>query len=197
MTDRRNEFLLEVYRQCSAHLDRHVLIPWQSVGVIGAALAVFLLKKQFDSSSEELDYVLTVAVLLCAWLCANLYDANNWFDRNLHIIANVERQFLSSSDLKEIHPFFGEHRFQRSGHKVRLLRHFMIQLAMTIGIWVLVLAFHYSQRLVGVSGTGLCSVRSLPYVATVLGAIFVFWIRGKTAADTAKLFNAAPGKPIT
>ena len=194
MNHDREEFLVEVYRQCSAHLDRHVLIPWQSVGVIGAALAVFLLEGGPGSSREELDYVLSVAVLLCAWSAANLFDANNWFDRNLHIIANIERQFLVASDAKEVHPFFQEHRFQRDGYKVRLLRHFRIHLAMTVGIWALVLLFHFSHRHPAVAD--LCTARALPYLMTIAGVLFVFWIRAKTASDTASLFKSAPGKKI-
>jgi hypothetical protein len=198
MDDRRDEFLIEVYRQCSAHLDRHIMIPWQSVGVIGAAIAVFLLEGPLDKgkATSELDFVISVAVVLCVWLCANLYDANNWFDRNLHIIANIERQFLNLTDLIEIHPFFGQHRFERDGHQARLLRHFKIQFAMAVAIWVLVLAYHYSQRLYGMVDATLCSARSLPYFITGIGIAYVYWIRTRTSSDTARLFKASPGKKL-
>jgi hypothetical protein len=195
MPSGRGEFLIEMYRQCSAHLDRHILIPWQSIGVIGAALAVFLVEGKLDAVSD-LDFLLTLAVVLCFWLAANLYDANNWFDRNLHIIANVERQFLNSSDLREIHPFFGEHRWGQLG-RLKLLRHFRIQLTMTIAVLALVLAFHLARRVLvdGCLPSGW--TWGLPYVALVVGLICVFDIRERTFDETRKLIALSPGKELS
>ena len=51
--EKRAEFLLEVYRQTSAHLGRHILGVWQCVGVVGAALIVFAQEKDKPGTALE------------------------------------------------------------------------------------------------------------------------------------------------
>lgn len=41
MDSPRTEFLLEMYRQTSNHLNRHILLVWQSVALLGGAYAAF------------------------------------------------------------------------------------------------------------------------------------------------------------
>jgi len=90
MTDRRDQFLIEMYRQVSGHLNRHILVTWQSIGVVAGALAVFVLGDKLDLKTDaRFDFVIGVVILLCAWSCAHITDASNWFDRNLHIITNI------------------------------------------------------------------------------------------------------------
>jgi hypothetical protein len=64
-----------------------------------------------------------------AWLFANLYDASYWYNRNLVIIANIERQFPGHDNLKEIHYYFGKHR-----KKSAMITHLKIQYALGLGI---------------------------------------------------------------
>jgi len=90
--DRRDDFLLEMYRQTSSHLNRHILLSWQSVGVVAGALAVFILGDKLELKPDaRLDFVIGVVAVLCAWSIAHVFDANNWFERNLHIITNIWR----------------------------------------------------------------------------------------------------------
>src|SRR3546814_2866580 len=42
----------------------------------------------------SLDVAASLIILLCAWLYAHMLDAAYWYNRNLVIIANIERQFL-------------------------------------------------------------------------------------------------------
>src|ERR1700687_2057949 len=99
---RRDEFLLEMYRQTSMHLGRHVAGVWQCVGVVGAAFVTFAVDKDKPLS----DYACALVILLCAWLIATTLDASNWFNRNIAIIRNIERLFLKPSDAKLVHPYF-------------------------------------------------------------------------------------------
>jgi len=196
---RRDDFLLEMYRQCSNHLNRHILVTWQSVGVVAGALAVFLLGDKADlNTHSRLDFVIGIMTLLCAWLYAHLYDANNWFDRNLHIISNIERQFLKPSDSSEIHYYFTLHRSQREGNaKLKLAKHFQIQWLMTVVLWFLVLAYHFYQRVY----PGLRSpienfeaVRSIPYVLTTLCLIYCVHVAKDRKKDYEDLLRKSPGK---
>lgn len=158
--DKRAEFLLEIYRQTSAHLGRHISGVWQCAGVVGAALIVFAQ----DKNNPLNDYACTLVVLLCGWLAATTLDASNWFNRNLMIISNVERLFLSSADLKLVHHFFEEPR--PAGKQAK---HFVIQLYLSGAVWLLVLGYHCAERVVpGLSlpWSNFQPSQALPYLIT-------------------------------
>lgn len=137
--DKRVEFLLEIYRQTSSHMGRHISGVWQCVGVVGAALIVFAQ----DKGGPLNDYACSFVVLLCGWLAATTLDASNWFNRNLAIITNIERLFLKSDDLKLVHYFFEEHRPVGQHAK-----HFYIQLCLSAAVCTLVLIYHFSERVI-------------------------------------------------
>lgn len=204
-TDRREEFLLEMYRQCSNHLDRHILVTWQSVGVLAGALAVFVLGDKLDPNTDvRFDFVIGIVVLLCAWLFAHVYDASNWFDRNLHIITNIERQFLKPSDSREIHYYFLAHRPQRDSSNKKpdvvspkLLKLFQIQLIMAAALWILVLAYHFYQRVYPgfhLSLDYFQAARSIPYVMTAFCLSYCIYVAQHHRNDYKKLLIKSPGK---
>jgi hypothetical protein len=191
---RRDKFLIEMYKECSSHLNRHILISWQSVGVVAGALAVFVLGDKVDPKLDaRVDYIIGIVVLLCGWLCAHLYDANNWFNRNLLMIANIERQFLRPSDSLEIHFYFTRHR------SAKLLKHFRIQWLMTVSLWILLLLYHFHQRIY----PGIHSPwdhfevgRTIPYVVAALCFGYCVYVRKDRRSDYEKLLARSPGKVI-
>jgi len=104
---RRDAFLLAMYREVWNNINRHMTVVWQSAGVLAGAFALFAL---VDKGAFNVDVASALLVLIASWLVAHTYDANGWFSRNLVIVANIERQFLRSSDDREIHFFFKRHR---------------------------------------------------------------------------------------
>jgi hypothetical protein len=136
--DPRQEFLVEMYKQLMADINRHIMVVWQSVGVLLGAFAVFA---SVEKKVLSPDIATSLIVLLCGWLYAHLLDASYWYNRNLAMIANIERQFLNASDLRNIHYYFGSH---RSNNK--MIIHLWIQTALGIGLYVLVLLFHFLNR---------------------------------------------------
>ena len=107
MDERRDEFLLAMYNQLLNDINRHIMVVWQSVGVLVGAFAILAL---VEKNLISLDLAVAIVVLLCGWLCAHLIDAGYWYNRNLVMIANIERQFLLESDLRDIQSYFGAHR---------------------------------------------------------------------------------------
>jgi hypothetical protein len=187
----REELLLRMYDQMFNDIDRHILVVWQSVGVlVGAFTILSLTEKQVIT----VDLASGLIVLLAGWLVAHLYDSAYWYNRNLIIIANIERQFLRASDLRDIHYYFGAHR-----PKNRMISHLRIQYALAIGLTGLVLLFHFITRVL----PGMTSVasfdpqRTIPYV--VLGAAILY------LADSARterrkyeeFLQNSPGIPVT
>jgi hypothetical protein len=138
MEDYRKGFLLRMYDQMFNDIDTHILVVWQSVGVVVGAFAVFAL---VEKNIIPIDYACSLMVMLSAWLIAHLYDASYWYNRNLVIIANIERQFLTASDLKDIHYYFGKHRA-----KSAMLTHLKIQYWLGTGIALLFTCYHFATR---------------------------------------------------
>jgi len=185
----RNQFLLEMYKQMWGNISRHIVI-WQSISVLLGTFAVFaLVEKRIIS----LDFASALIVLISAWLLAHVIDANYWYNRNLKIIANIERQFLTSDDLSLIHPYFGE------GGRTTILDHLQIQGLLGGGVYLLVIVYHFSERIfpgVGGSWHTFEFQRTLPYLVSV---VCIVWLRRqerKQKSTYEKLLIQSPGAPI-
>lgn len=188
--DKRSEFLLETYRQTSTHLGRHISGVWQCVGVVGAALIIFAQ----DKDKPLNDYACALVVLLCGWLAATTLDASNWFNRNLAIINNVERLFLTSADLKLVHPFFGAHR--PAG---RLAKHFHIQLLLSGSVCLLVLTYHFLERVhpgFSLPWSSFQFSRALPYLLTPIVVVALALLQRHYQGKDTDFQQDAPGISI-
>ena len=186
----RRDFLLAMYAQLMNDINRHIVVVWQSVGVLFGAFAVFAL---VEKNIISLDIASSLIVMLCAWVIAHVYDAGYWYNRNLVIIANIERQFLRQSDLREIHYYFGRHR--KTG---ALITHLEIQMYLAVGVALLVLATHFFTVVLLVwqkakVGTGLTY---LPWAAAVGGVLFWGWARHKASERYNTFLQNSPGKEI-
>src|SRR3546814_12158683 len=108
-----------------------------------------------------LDVAASLIILLCAWLYAHMLDAAYWYNRNLVIIANIERQFLLNSDLQDIQYYFGAHRSKKN----RMISHLKIQSALGVAVGGLVIFFHFrsEERRVGKECVSTCRSRWSPY----------------------------------
>lgn len=185
--NKREEFLLETYRQTSTHLGRHITGLWQCVGVVGAALIVFAQEKDKPLN----DYSCALVVMLCGWLAATTLDASNWFNRNLAIITNVERLFLNAGDLKLVHPFFGKHR--KPGDYAQ---HFQIQLWLSGAVALLVLCYHFAERVApgfSLPWTSFQIPRALPYLLTPIMLIVLVRLHRHYSTKDAEFQQKSPG----
>jgi hypothetical protein len=127
-----------MYGQFFNDINRHLTVIWQSVGVLLGAFAVFAL---VEKGILSFDLAAALVVLLSLWLVAHVHDASAWYNRNLVIIANIEREFLRSADLKAIHYYFASHRKPGS-----MISHLKIQRALGYAVLALVLVYHLSNR---------------------------------------------------
>src|ERR1700733_12699076 len=91
----RSDFLIAMYNQMMNDINRHIIVVWQAVGVLFGAFAVLaLVEKQIIT----MDVAASLIIILCIWVIAHVYDSSYWYNRNLVIIANIERQFLRHED---------------------------------------------------------------------------------------------------
>lgn len=183
----REDFLVEIYRQMFADINRHILVVWQSVGAVLGAFALLALAQD---DVVPLDWAIGLILLICVWLGAHLIDASYWYNRNLAIIANVERQFLGRDDLKQIHYYFGKHRPDNV-----MIEHLSIQAAFGVGVAGFVLLYHFITRVVGsVDVQAPIDVPKLvPYAVAVIGAAYLLRLRTKTGEKYQEFLRESPG----
>jgi len=184
----RKEFLFKMYEQTWGNINRHLTIVWQSVAALIASAAVLSL---VEKNIVPIDIAVGLIVLVSVWLNANLYDANTWYNRNLVIISNIEKQFLDPEDAREIHYFFSEdHR------KYTLVDHLQIQHHFGIAIALVALIFHFLTRVYPGFSLPIDKFdpqRTFPYLIAVLGIGYLSWFRTKQAAQHEKLVRRSPG----
>ena len=182
--------LLEMYKQMFNDINRHILVIWQSVGVLIGAFALFSLVR---GQIIPIDLAISLVLLISIWLIGHLYDASYWYNRNLVIIANIERQFLKKADLREIHYYFGKHRETAS-----MLTHLSIQWWFGLGVAILVLLYHFSTRLLPkLPCFWTCGLeRMLPYLVLVAGVILLFFLRKDRNESYESFLRNSPGKVV-
>jgi hypothetical protein len=191
MNSDRKELLLKMYDQLFNDINRHIVVIWQSISVLISAFAIFALVEKNIISP---DLASAIIVLLSAWLLSHLYDAAYWYNRNLTMIANIERQFLVKDDLKNIHYYFGKHRPINS-----MLTHLKIQYALGVGLCCLVVLYHFMTRVIPGLNLGFDhfdSVRTLPYLILFLSFFFIKWIRKNRQRSYKEFLDNSPGIEI-
>jgi hypothetical protein len=186
----RSDFLIAMYNQMMNDINRHIVVVWQSVSVlIGAFAAWSLIEKRIIS----LDMAATLIVIIAIWVIAHVYDAAYWYNRNFVIIANIERQFLTKKDLREIHYYFGAHRSKNS-----MLTHLKLQMFLAIGVAALVLGIQFFDT-IWPALPDLCAIPSVSYVPwlTALVGVGVWYYRRDLAQRKySEFLENSPGKSI-
>lgn len=180
--DARTQLLLRMYDQMFNDINRHIMVIWQSVGTLVAAFAVFALA---EKDVITIDVATTLIVLIASWQLAHVYDSSYWYNRNLVIIANIERQFLLADDLHTIHYYFGKHR-----KTVSMLHHLRIQWYLGVSIALLVLAYHFIHG--PLTGTGGVA-RMLPYVVGAVSCLLLAWLRRNRMDSYREFLANSPG----
>lgn len=186
--DDRKEFLTKMYDQMFNDINTHILVIWQSVGVLIGSFAVFALS---EKGIIPIDLAICLVIILASWLMAHLYDASYWYNRNLVIIANIERQFLKKEDLKQIHYYFGKHR-----SKSAMLTHLKIQWYLGLIIAILFLIYHFISRVLpGIheSVSNFEPFRALPYIVTVVCTLLLAKLRSNRQQSYAEFMQNSPG----
>jgi hypothetical protein len=192
MTERET-FLIEMYKKMWDNIDRHIIVVWQSVGVLAGALATFAIVDK-EKLFFVLDYATAFVVLAAAWQLAHVLDANFWYNRNLLIIANIERQFLLLSDVRDIHPYFQKHL-----HSSDMLDHLKVQRFFGLAVLALVLIRHFALRVApGIysSWSNFEWQRTLPYLALIGGGWFLYALARRQRRSYERLTATSPGKGL-
>lgn len=189
--DERKEFLIKIYEQMFNDIDRHILVVWQSATALVAGLAVLALA---EKGILPIDVGIALFVLLAGWLLSHLIDASYWYNRNLVIIANIERQFLAKEDLRRIHYYFGAHR-----PKNRMITHLRIQFVLGVGMATIVLLYHFWDRVypgIVASDSSFDLLRTFPYATAIAVAVFICWLIRHSRRSYEEFLKNSPGVDV-
>jgi len=184
----RVELLLRIYDQMFNDINRHIMVVWQSIGTLIGAFAFLALA---DKHVISMDLAVSLVLVVTGWLLAHLQDSAYWYNRNLVIIANIERQLLEASDLREVHYYFGKHR-----PKNKMITHLSIQYSLGLGTALLVLGYHFGTRVfpgIGESWSTFDPVRALPYIVALACTAYVVWLRRKCKDKYEEFLTNSPG----
>ncbi len=187
----RHDFLIAEYNQLMNDINRHILVIWQSLTALVGSFTIYAL---VEKNVISIDIAASLGVLIAVWTLCHIFDASYWYNRNLVMIANIERQFLVTSDLKDIHYYFGKHR-----PKNRMITHLKIQIGLALGVVIVVICFHFSERVYPGFSAPLANfefMRLLPYLLLGLGTWFILWIHSQRREDYEEFLRNSPGKAI-
>ncbi len=178
-----------MYDQMFNDIDAHLKVVWQSIAVVVGAFAIFSL---VEKKVISIDVASTLVVVITAWLLANLIDAGYWYNRNLVIIANIERDFLRDTDLREIHYYFGSHR-----PKNKMFSHLRIQFAFGVAIGIAVVLWHFLERVLPALRQALFDpAAAIPYAVMAAAVIYLIRLRRYGDRKYQEFVQNSPGKEI-
>jgi hypothetical protein len=188
-TENRQELLLHMYDQMWRNIDRHIIVVWQSVVVVISAVAAPLLSK---AEPVNADLTTAVLIMICGWGIALALDGSYWYNRNLVIVSNIERVFLSREDLHDIHYYFEGHR------RNKMIENQLIQAILSGAIGTLFLAHHFWTRVLPELSVHnrFDPLRSAPYVVALATVVLLLKFRAHIARNYGKLQKRSPGMKI-
>lgn len=187
----RKQFLLHMYDQMFNDINRHISVIWQPITVL---VGSFALMAAGTRDILSIDLAVALIVALVGWLIANVYDSAYWYNRNLVIIGNIERQFLKQTDLRHIHYYFGKHRRKQS-----IMTHIRIQWWLGLVIGGLVLLYHFFTEALKICpyiSTPAIDFRlelTLPYIVAVVIFVGVFLLRKHRIKSYDEFVRNSPG----
>ena len=187
----RADFLQKMYVQMFDDIKTQFQVVWQSVGVLAGTFAIFSL---VEKNVIPIDIATALVVLVAVWLMAHTINASYWYNRNLVIIANIERQFLTKKDLQQIQYYFGSHR--KTG---KMMAHLRIQFVLGLGIAGVVLGAHFASRVypaIGVPDSTFDPMGAIPYFVAIGGGLWLWNEHESTKKKYDEFIQNSPGVDI-
>ncbi|HVY53953.1 MAG TPA: hypothetical protein VHA13_05480 [Gammaproteobacteria bacterium] len=193
--DERKEFLLHLFDKAWDDIGSTIKVIWQSIVILLGAIATIIFTK---AKVIPITTTYTIAIIAIVWMLAHIENAAYWFNRNLAIIANIERQFLNEDDSENIHFYFTAHR------PAKMAPHFQLQYWFLITIAICLISYYSKVKLPPFfkhfSSSSYCnyifSSIDFPYLTAILGTICLYYFRNKNINKYNEFKKLSPGKEI-
>jgi hypothetical protein len=188
----RDTFLIEMYSQLMNDINRHIIVVWQSIATLVAAIAALGL---VEKGVIPLSIAVSLILLVATWLLLHVIDASYWYNRNLAMIANIERQFLKDTDKNEIHYYFTKHRPNNA-----MISHLKIQRLLALAVAALVLVFHFTVDILPAIQNScifeLSILNLFPYIIALLSTLYCIKFQGKKNNNYLEFLANSPGREM-
>lgn len=194
--DYRREFMLHLYDKLWMDTEITIKMLWQTILIFFGALATLVLTKYQLSTSNlffPLNMTYTAMILAIMWMLGHIINSSYWFNRNLAMITNIEKQFLNKKDEKLIHYYF------LSPRPFKMLPYFKLQFIFILIVGILLILYHFFNFFLPLyKELNFCSllVKSVifPYYIGIAGTIFLFLLH-KAGENKYNEFNIkSPGE---
>lgn len=188
----RKDFLIQMYNQLSSEIDRHIRIIWQTVGLLISAFAIFAL---VEKNILPIDLAASILILVSGLSLAIIIESNYWYNRNLVIIANIEKQFLLESDTRDIHNYFASHRRNNA-----YLDMMIIQIVFILILLGIVILYHFSVQVypfIKMKNLVFAPMKTVPYIVITIGSIVLKYFHKKRVNDYNNFLENSPGIEIS
>jgi hypothetical protein len=188
---RRYDFLLKLYDQLWNSINARLSLIWESIGILVSAFAIFALT---EKNIISLSIASAIMVVLSAWYIAHNIDMSYWYNRNLAMIANIERQFLFVEDAKLIYWYFISH-----VKKNKMVTYLQIQTMLGFGISLIVLLLHIIQNVFPIIRCEKPFTYEilLPYILLAIAIWLLIRFRNKRNKEYDDFLKLSPGKDIS
>jgi hypothetical protein len=188
--DDRKTFLISMYNQLCNEMDRHIKITWQIVGVLLSTFTVFAL---VQNELIPLDLATDIVIVVACLALGIIIESNFWYNRNLVMVANIERQFLEPNDASEIHYYFIKHR-----DKNAFIDMMKIQMIFVLLILIIVVGYHYNEVVLPSLNpeNDWDFLKISPYLILVTSSIILYKFYKKRIVNYNKFKTLSPGKPM-
>lgn len=187
----RSDFLLRMYEQMFRDIAQAYTVVWQSAATVFASFAAIALAA---NGIIPLDIAVSVVLLVLAWFRLNVIECAYWYNRNLCIIANIEKQFLIASDQKDIQYYFGSHRPNN-----KTISHLRNQDFLAYGLGILIIGYHFLIRVLpGATSTESVfePIRAIPYVVAAVCLWYLTQRQAKRDKAYKEFVENSPGVSV-
>jgi hypothetical protein len=187
----RKEFLFQMYNQLCSEIDRHIKVIWQTIGVLLSTFAIYAL---VEKNIIPTDIASAIIILVCGFSVAIVIESNYWYNRNLVMISNIERQFLLEEDQRDIQYYFTKHRPNN-----KYLDMMLIQIFFVVILTLIILLYHFSTRVLPNIDQPFHNFdfqRSIPYLVLGISIILLSMFHFKRRKDYNEFKFRSPGVTI-
>ena len=136
-----DQFLIHVYNQMFATINRIHNSIWNMVVIIGGGVGVLNLYEKCASPRFEIALIGYIVVL--AWMLIRLLNFNRWCNRNLFIVSKIEEHFL----VNDVKNFFGEYRAKNLDNIRNIRTSILLELIFTVEIFVFAVCWYCYYKL--------------------------------------------------
>lgn len=193
--DKRKEFLLHLFDKVWDDISSTIKVIWQSIVILLGAIATIIFTK---ANIIPITTAYSIAIIAVIWILAHVENASYLFNRNLVMIANIERQFLNEDDSEQIHFYFITHR------PAKMVPHFKLQYYFLITTAFCLLAYYSSVKIFPFFKNFpnasfyhyFFSPIYFPYLIAITGGVFIFCFRNKNIKKYNEFKELSPGKSI-